>query len=489
LLFEVHFESDGAHGWLAGNGVFQRTDDGGQHWRSVQTDIASAGSEWNIFSFALNGNNSHGLALGSGQGFGGFVLTTDNPLRYWKKNLLPYVLTSVAMANDGKRAWAVGSGAVFHTFDNGRHWFKLGCSFRDAPNAIAVTPDASAAWIVGENGALVSYKNTERKPRIEEFSISEDFTPNLKIGGPITSSNLIARIEVTGRGVATRAEELSRTFLAGNIESVPPWNNGDFDLIQDRKFRVTISDGWNMDTREAGCAEDDTHNLDCRPRRALVIGNSRYSAHRLMNPANDARDVSDELAKLRFENLRPVFDLTEHTLRTEFDHFIDSLRAGDVALVYFSGHGFQIGNDNYLLPTDFDFEDDEREAQRQGYSLRHLISRLKDRGISLGIIILDTCRVNPYAGQRSFVKPFSADPNTDPGFFIAFSTSPGEGADEGEGRGHSPFTEHLVDALRSEPDLPIDDLFSKVGTAVKAELPQTAWTTHTANYNFHFRPQ
>ena len=159
-----------------------------------------------------------------------------------------------------------------------------------------------------------------------------------------------------------------------------------------------------------------------------------------------------------------------------------------MALIDFAGHGFQIGDVNYLLPTDFGSEDDQAEAERQGYSVKELITRLKQKHIRLGIIILDTCRDNPYAEKRSFVADSAPDVNVGPDFFIAYSTSPRETAYDGSGS-HSPFTAHLIDTLRNNPDLSLDELFSRVGAAVRAEVPQTGWSTHTPASDFHFRPR
>src|SRR5439155_22613997 len=87
-------------------------------------------------------------------------------------------------------------------------------------------------------------------------------------------------------------------------------------------------------------------------RRALVIGNKNYARNPLSNPLNDADDMNAALRELGFE-----VQLEKNTLLKEMQRavreFTESLRAGDGAFFYYSGHGRQVKAVNDLLPVDF----------------------------------------------------------------------------------------------------------------------------------------
>ena len=87
-------------------------------------------------------------------------------------------------------------------------------------------------------------------------------------------------------------------------------------------------------------------------RVALVVGNSTYlNQNDLKNPVNDAR-----LMKATFEKLG--FKVHYHTNATSLQlleavrKFHADLTPGSIAAVFFSGHGSQVDDRNYILPTD-----------------------------------------------------------------------------------------------------------------------------------------
>nr|VFJ65913.1 MAG: Caspase domain-containing protein [Candidatus Kentron sp. FW] len=96
-------------------------------------------------------------------------------------------------------------------------------------------------------------------------------------------------------------------------------------------------------------------------RIALVVGNSDYeNLTYLPNPANDAEAIARRLHDLGFtlfdeegrETGKAVYDLDEDSLFDALDHFAERASHKEIALVYYAGHGMQIGAKSYLLPTD-----------------------------------------------------------------------------------------------------------------------------------------
>lgn len=87
-------------------------------------------------------------------------------------------------------------------------------------------------------------------------------------------------------------------------------------------------------------------------RVALIIGNSDYQAvASLDNPKNDALDISVALEGLGFQVILGR-DLTREGMEQSAADFAQAASDADVALFYYAGHGFQVGGQNYLVPTD-----------------------------------------------------------------------------------------------------------------------------------------
>lgn len=73
------------------------------------------------------------------------------------------------------------------------------------------------------------------------------------------------------------------------------------------------------------------------------------------------------------------------------------------------------------------------------------------------------------------------------GTFIAFSTSPGRTADDGDGR-NSPFTEAFLKNL-DKPNLPLEMFFKEVlqDVRIKTSERQIPWSQSSFYGNFYFK--
>ena len=87
-------------------------------------------------------------------------------------------------------------------------------------------------------------------------------------------------------------------------------------------------------------------------RVAFVIGNSNYQEiSALKNPAKDVVDVSETFRLAGFE-VFVASDLTKLEFEEQFRNYLAAADGADVAVIYYSGHGFQIGGENFLIPVD-----------------------------------------------------------------------------------------------------------------------------------------
>jgi sulfatase modifying factor 1 len=89
-------------------------------------------------------------------------------------------------------------------------------------------------------------------------------------------------------------------------------------------------------------------------RLALLVGNQRYSKLKPLAAVESEVDlVREALMGAAFE-ITPVKDANYEALRKALESFVAAVKPGDICFVYYSGYAAQNGDDDYLLPTDFD---------------------------------------------------------------------------------------------------------------------------------------
>lgn len=136
-------------------------------------------------------------------------------------------------------------------------------------------------------------------------------------------------------------------------------------------------------------------------RMALVIGNDLYknlpSAQQLKKARNDARAVAQTLKGLGYETTLGL-DVTRFGLNQKLDAFAKQIEAGDIATVFFAGHGVRIKGRNYLLPSDVpDMSNGSQDLlASESIAVDKITDRLKSSGARISMLILDACRNNPF---------------------------------------------------------------------------------------------
>ena len=191
-------------------------------------------------------------------------------------------------------------------------------------------------------------------------------------------------------------------------------------------------------------------------RVALVIGNADYSAVApLDNPRNDAEAVADALERQGFAVLRGT-NLGRIGMRDALRKFRDMADRSEIALVYYAGHGIEIGGTNYLVPVDARLED-ERDAPLEMVDLDLVLRQISGAGV-MKMVVLDACRNNPFVmrmqqsgGNRS-VRQGLADVRTDQSdTLVAYAAAAGAITPDGPEGGNSPFTAAFLAALAGPP--------------------------------------
>jgi hypothetical protein len=222
-------------------------------------------------------------------------------------------------------------------------------------------------------------------------------------------------------------------------------------------------------------------------RLALVVGNKNYKVRPLANTLNDADDMSRSLRTSGFE----VIDLRDATLqqmRSAVRQFGDKLLASDVGLVYYSGHGVEVKGRNYFIPVNADIQREDEIAD-QGLDVNLVLEKMNTAGKGVNILIVDACRDDPFGRSFRSTSRGLAQMDAPRGTIIAYSTSPGKVASDGDPRErNSPYTKHLVKAMQS-PNKPIEQVFKEVRRAVQEETKnqQTPWENTSLSGDFYFK--
>lgn len=224
---------------------------------------------------------------------------------------------------------------------------------------------------------------------------------------------------------------------------------------------------------------------DTRKRVALVIGNTNYGGGlQLTNPVNDAKAMAKTLRTLGFTVL-DYYDLDARQMVDAVDAFQKQLDPSTVALFYFSGHGAQVGGENYLIPVGFK-STTQSAMQFDALPAARVTAMLSDAGTPVNIVIMDACRNNPFEGKRvggrglSFLRAGS-------GTLIAYATAPGSTADDNAEGGNGLYTSALLSEM-VKPGVSLATVFMRVRARVKAGShgAQTPWESSSLSDDFYF---
>ncbi len=199
-------------------------------------------------------------------------------------------------------------------------------------------------------------------------------------------------------------------------------------------------------------------------RVALVVGNSAYQkVPALLNPLNDAGDITASLERLGFA-VRRLTDASYEDMRRGLLEFGRQANDADMALVFFAGHGMEIGGENWLIPVDAELRSDT-DAENEAISLRAVMLQVA-KARNLGLVMLDACRNNPFAAKmkrsirtRAVESGLARTEPTD-NVLVAYAAKDGTTANDGSGR-NSPFTAALLNNLE-KPGLEVTFMFRNV---------------------------
>lgn len=134
-------------------------------------------------------------------------------------------------------------------------------------------------------------------------------------------------------------------------------------------------------------------------RHALVIGVDDYrNVPKLGRAVADARAMRDALQALGFRT-RFAENPDRNAMSAAIAGFEESLEKGDIAFLFFAGHGVEIAGQNVLMPADVPDPGLASSGilRDAGFNTAILIERITARGARSAFFVFDACRDNPYA--------------------------------------------------------------------------------------------
>src|SRR5271163_370063 len=228
-------------------------------------------------------------------------------------------------------------------------------------------------------------------------------------------------------------------------------------------------------------------------RIALIIGNGAYkNVHPLDNPPRDAKLIAAALKDVGFQTVTLSNDLTHDKFFEALRAFASDAEKADWAVVYYAGHGLEIGGVNYLVPVDARLAAD-KDAETEAVALEQVIAVVVGAR-KLRLVMLDACRNNPFASTMkqtialklvdkgfSYIEP-------DAGFMVVYAAKHGETALDGDGV-DSPFATAVARDIR-EPHVEVRKLFDlvrdDVWTASKHQQQPFTYGSPPGREDFYF---
>ena len=138
-------------------------------------------------------------------------------------------------------------------------------------------------------------------------------------------------------------------------------------------------------------------SANAQTRVALVFGNSAYRhVPALPNPTNDATDIEASLQRLGF-SVRRVDNGSFEDMRRALLEFGPRARQAEMAVVFFAGHGMEVGGENWLIPIDAELKTDV-DTEHEAIALKSVLLMVSSAS-KLGLVVLDACRNNPFAAR------------------------------------------------------------------------------------------
>lgn len=326
-------------------------------------------------------------------------------------------------------------------------------------------------------------------PKVKRGPIVVAKKKKIRVHGVAKDESEIIRVRVNGINAALNEERANTRDFEAVIDLAQGQNDFWVEAKDIHGNTTKIDFTVVFDEKEEVAAKDytDAQSDKEAPRMALIIGNGNYNDVPLRNPVNDATAIATRLQDYDFDvTLR--LNINQDDLVTVIKNFGQRLKeSGGIGLFYYAGHGLQIKGENYLVPVDAEIEK-ELDVELEAVKLQRVLNEFDYAENQMNIVILDACRDNPYANLRSLGSGLAPVYRAPLGTFIAYATSPGQAASDGENN-HGLYTQELLNALNNADNKQLEDIFKEVRANVrkKSDGDQIPWENSSLEGTFYFK--
>lgn len=200
-----------------------------------------------------------------------------------------------------------------------------------------------------------------------------------------------------------------------------------------------MEDYYNYKFQQSDIKDVNEQNNDGR--FALVIGNSDYEEN-LKSPTRDANQIAKKLTELGFKVTKHI-DLDSKSFKEKLIEFGLKTKNSSTVLFYFSGHAYESGGKNYLLPIDISFNNNIEKILATSIDLNKVMQ--KNISGKTKLIFLDACRNNPF--NKNGLAAVNLGNNTLVSFAAGFNQYSFTGKDL------SPYTASLIKNMRPQKSI------------------------------------
>ncbi|CAF1323486.1 unnamed protein product [Adineta steineri] len=202
----------------------------------------------------------------------------------------------------------------------------------------------------------------------------------------------------------------------------------------------------------------------------LVIGINQYPRDSLQYCINDATDLANTLQSIGFE-ITLSLDCDLIKFRNIIDTFIKTVEPDDLVLFYFAGHGKQNDDENYLLPSDYnyDYSGHERDyIANNAINVKYIMNKIEDKTCRITVYLFDCCR-SKIRTRDPDGKQGLLPMNTAAQTLIVFACAPGKAVlDETKNNKNGSFIENLLKHI-STSDKDIEEVMRNVAGDVNRQ--------------------
>ena len=199
-------------------------------------------------------------------------------------------------------------------------------------------------------------------------------------------------------------------------------------------------------------------------KNALLIANSDYPDEigDLPKPIPEAEELKAALKSIGFK-VTLVKDADRETMEEALQQFKEKTeKAGGIAFFHYGGHAVQVQGINYLIPAHTNIED-ESKVRYRCVELDEVMQSMSGKS---NVVILDSCRNNPFGNSRGAENRGLAAVNKKPAnSIIIYSADSGQTAQDGV------FTPILTKKI-IEKDKSIYDVYKEVAKEVTKEVQE-----------------